>query len=243
MQLGTQFKIDDFVFPIPPKDSLDFNMDRSIAKLEFPGGPPVYQDMGMGEKTLELSGSFTGADALLDNDRLETLWWNGKEMQLSYGDIQKRVRIQNYKPKIRRNDRVDYTLSLIICFPEDQLLDLSNVQGQSFVEAAAHIASADPEDIDKTLDRTYTVKSGDTLWAIAAKSDVYGDGTMWETLAKGNNITDEYSLQVGQVIKIPSGANVQASLAVDKAVTEKIITPLTRAEFLRLGEEVGLVSS
>ncbi|MEC0231284.1 LysM peptidoglycan-binding domain-containing protein [Paenibacillus alba] len=243
MQLGTEFKIDDFVFSIPPKDSLDFNMDRSIAKLEFPGGPPIYQDMGMGEKTLELSGSFSGPDALLDNDNLETLWWNGKEMQLSYGDIQKRVRIQSYKPKIRRNDRVDYSLSLIVCFPEDMLLDLSNVDGQSFVDSAAQTVSTDPESIDKTLDRAYTVKAGDTLWDIAARSDVYGDGTKWEILAKGNNITDEYSLQIGQIINVPSGSNVQASLAVDKAVTEKIIPPLTRAEFLRLGKEVGLVSS
>ncbi|NOV01343.1 LysM peptidoglycan-binding domain-containing protein [Paenibacillus planticolens] len=242
MQLGSQFILGDFVFPIAPKGSLDFDMDRSIAKLEFPGGPPDYQDMGMGEKLLDFSGSFVGDEALSHNDQIESLWWSGKELTLSCGDIQKTVRIQKYRPQIKRTDRVDYSISLIVCFPADQLLDISNVDGQSFVASAASTVSYDTGVLVETLDRSYTVRAGDTLWGIAAKADVYGDGSKWEILAKGNGIDDEYSLQIGQIIKIPSGGmNAQSSVAVDKAISEKIVPTTSRAELLRMGEGVGAV--
>lgn len=220
MQLGATLSIGDFVFPLLPRESLDFEMDRAIAKLDFPGGPPVYQDMGMNEKTLDFSGVFVGENALDYSDQVESLWWSGQELQLSYGDIQKRVRIQRYSPKIKRSDRVDYTIHLLVCFPESQLLDLSNVDGQSFnAGAALTINPNDPAAIEKTFDRSYTIKAGDTLWAIAARPDVFGDGSKWEILAKGNGITDEYNLQIGQVIKLPSSQNIASSIAADQSIT------------------------
>jgi LysM repeat protein len=220
MKLGATLSLGDFTFPLAPRDYLDFAMDRSISKLDFPGGPPVYQDMGMNEKTLDFSGSIDGDDALDINDQIETLWWGGKELQLVYGDIKKTVRIQRYAPKIKRSDRVDYTMHLIVVFPEDQILNLSNVDGQSFNSGAAvTVDPNDPNAISKTFDRAYTVKAGDTLWDIAASPDVFGDGSKWETLAKGNGITDEYSLQIGQVLKLPSASNTENSLAADDSVT------------------------
>jgi LysM repeat protein len=219
MKLGATLSLGGFTFPLLPRDSLDFAMDRSISKLDFPGGPPVYQDMGMNEKTLDFSGSIDGDDALDVNDQIETLWWGGKELQLVYGDIKKTVRIQRYAPKIKRSDRVDFTIHLLVVFPEDQILNLSNVDGQSFnAGAAVTIDPNDPDAIGKTFDRNYTIKAGDTLWDIAARSDVFGDGSKWEMLAKGNGITDEYSLQVGQILKIPSANNTDNSIAADASV-------------------------
>jgi len=46
----------------------------------------------------------------------------------------------------------------------------------------------------------YTVVEGDTLWRIAR-----AHGIEWEDLAKFNAITDEFSLQIGTVLKIPYG--------------------------------------
>ncbi|RIJ76688.1 LysM domain-containing protein [Nakamurella silvestris] len=49
---------------------------------------------------------------------------------------------------------------------------------------------------------TYTVKSGDSLWAIAAK--LLGSGPRYTEIAKLNNIADPNAIKVGTVLKIPA---------------------------------------
>lgn len=52
----------------------------------------------------------------------------------------------------------------------------------------------------KQTPKSYTVKAGDTLWAIAKKH--LGDGAKSAQLAKLNNIKNENSIYPGQVIKL-----------------------------------------
>lgn len=52
----------------------------------------------------------------------------------------------------------------------------------------------------KETAKTHTVKSGDTLWAIAKKH--LGDGSKYTQLAKLNNISNPNLIKVGQVIKL-----------------------------------------
>jgi hypothetical protein len=51
--------------------------------------------------------------------------------------------------------------------------------------------------------KTYTVKAGDTLPKIAARSDIYNDASKWKAIAHANGIRDPRSLVVGRVLKIP----------------------------------------
>ena len=53
---------------------------------------------------------------------------------------------------------------------------------------------------EKEAPTSYTVKPGDTLWAIAKK--VYGDGSKWSELAKKNGIKDPRKLWVGQTMVV-----------------------------------------
>ena len=39
---------------------------------------------------------------------------------------------------------------------------------------------------DKKQLKSYTVKKGDSLWAIAKRADVYGDGSKWQTIYNAN---------------------------------------------------------
>ncbi|GAA4017181.1 LysM peptidoglycan-binding domain-containing protein [Deinococcus rubellus] len=55
---------------------------------------------------------------------------------------------------------------------------------------------------EKSGDATYTIKSGDTLSAIAEK--YFGDAMRYKDIAHFNNISDPDAIQAGQVIKIPS---------------------------------------
>lgn len=54
--------------------------------------------------------------------------------------------------------------------------------------------------ISKQTPKTYTVKQGDTLWAIAKKH--LGDGSKYTQIAKINNISNPNIIKVGQVIKL-----------------------------------------
>lgn len=49
--------------------------------------------------------------------------------------------------------------------------------------------------------KSYTVKKGDTLWALAEK--YYGDGTQWKKIAKANGIKDPKKLPIGKKLTIP----------------------------------------
>jgi len=50
--------------------------------------------------------------------------------------------------------------------------------------------------------QTYTVRSGDTLWAIAVR--LLGNANAWTSIATLNSIRDPRSLQVGQVLQVPA---------------------------------------
>ena len=50
---------------------------------------------------------------------------------------------------------------------------------------------------------TYEVQEGDSLWRIAARDDVYGDGAQWERIAEANNIDSPSDLKIGQILRIP----------------------------------------
>jgi nucleoid-associated protein YgaU len=49
--------------------------------------------------------------------------------------------------------------------------------------------------------RTYSVESGDTLWAIAER--LYGDGSAYQRIADASGIDDPDLIQPGQVLTIP----------------------------------------
>ncbi len=72
----------------------------------------------------------------------------------------------------------------------------------------------------KSIPKTYTVKKGDTLWAIAKK--LLGNGAKCWNLAKLNNIKNPNLIYVGQVLKIE---DVPATTQKSKSNTTKKETP------------------
>src|ERR1700761_7331805 len=61
------------------------------------------------------------------------------------------------------------------------------------------VAEAAPE--PEPAVRTYTVESGDSLWAIAER--FYGDGSKYQAIADASGVPDPDLIQPGQVLTIP----------------------------------------
>ena len=59
----------------------------------------------------------------------------------------------------------------------------------------------EPEPEPEPAARTYTVESGDTLWAIAEQ--FYGDGNKYQIIADASGIPNPDLIQPGQVLTIP----------------------------------------
>jgi nucleoid-associated protein YgaU len=70
-------------------------------------------------------------------------------------------------------------------------------------EEAASEAVAEPagEPAPEPAPRTYTVESGDTLWAISER--FYGDGSKYQVIADASGIPNPDLIQPGQVLTIP----------------------------------------
>ena len=84
---------------------------------------------------------------------------------------------------------------------EKKKADFSNVQSGSSTAAkpAVNVEAA----------KTYTVKSGDSLWAISEQ--VYGNGNDWRRIYEANKdrIEDPDVIQPGWVLNIPAQAGAQ----------------------------------
>ncbi|MGA9489100.1 MAG: LysM peptidoglycan-binding domain-containing protein [Mycobacterium sp.] len=69
-------------------------------------------------------------------------------------------------------------------------------------EAHAETAAEhDPTPAPEPAARTYTVESGDTLWAISER--FYGDGSKYQVIADASGIANPDLIQPGQVLTIP----------------------------------------
>jgi nucleoid-associated protein YgaU len=64
--------------------------------------------------------------------------------------------------------------------------------------AVEEAAASEPE---AEAARTYTVESGDTLWAISER--FYGDGNKYQIIADASGIANPDLIQPGQVLTIP----------------------------------------
>jgi hypothetical protein len=84
--------------------------------------------------------------------------------------------------------------------PEKSATDVAGPEGLD--EAVAeHVEEAAPEPAPEPAAKTYTVVSGDTLWAISER--FYGDGNRYQAIADASGISNPDLIYPGQVLTIP----------------------------------------
>ena len=81
-------------------------------------------------------------------------------------------------------------------------------------------------------ENTYTVKPGDSLWAIAARE--LGDGRRWEELRRCNGLSGNL-IHPGQILRLPGRETDTATLALPRTLFERLER--------RAGEEGKTVSA
>jgi len=195
--MAAKVLLGDIVFSPGPRNKIQFNNPRSIAKMDIPGSAPGYQDMGPDETTLSWSGYLIGDDAYKKAIQIESLKDAGEEVQLIVSDfpeLSKKVRIRSFPWDVIRINRIEYSIELVA----EILPAVTNILTTTTTSETTETkvtASA-------TAGQTYIIKQGDTLWAIAAS--YLGTGTRWREIAVLNNISNPRALQIGQSINIPS---------------------------------------
>jgi hypothetical protein len=86
--------------------------------------------------------------------------------------------------------------------PGNDHWDPGNIDRAAIFKAASAGTPAPAPSKPSTPASTYTVKSGDTLSGIGAKTDV-----KWETIASLNGIKAPYTIKVGQVLKLKAATS------------------------------------
>lgn len=163
----------------------------------------MYQDMGEDETVLTWDGVLAGDDAYTTAIKIESMKDAGQVVQLLVSDfpeLSKKVRIRSFPWDLVRKERVEYSIELVaeISPPVVAQIAAAAVQQTAGGEEASSSSSA------ASFGKTYVIKQGDTLWALAQKN--YGTGTRWREIASANNIMDPKKLRIGQEIIIPSSS-------------------------------------
>ena len=107
------------------------------------------------------------------------------------------VSLESYDVEEKAGENGDFWVSLNLKeyknITANVILAKKNNSGQVSLSQKIHREVKEPS-------KTYTVKTGDTLWKIASVE--LGDGSKWSVIAKLNNITGNKNLKIGQVLKL-----------------------------------------
>lgn len=167
-----------------------------VYPLAMGGTVNAWGGRGLREVTLttflpsQASPFYDGTDAQSVLSSLKAWQDSGDPVRLivSDSDINDAFLIEGITETLREGDRdVGLTVTL---------------REYKFKSALAALAGTDLNirSDERSIPKTYTVQTGDTLWAIACR--FYGDGTRWSDLAARNGIGDPKHLPVGRVLTL-----------------------------------------
>lgn len=113
-----------------------------------------------------------------------------------YFDTDMQVSLEEYTITESAEEGMDLTAEMELKqWVEYKTVQL-NIKGET--TGTAKVTATVQRSSSKTISKTYTVKSGDTLWAICKKE--LGDGSRYKEIAKKNGIADPSRIYPGQVI-------------------------------------------
>lgn len=113
-------------------------------------------------------------------------------------DIKMMVSLESYTIEEKAGEEGDLYVALELKEYKEYLTQVVTMKDTVDGKVTATIKKQRPS---KTPAKSHTVKSGDTLWAIAKKE--LNDGSKFSEIAKLNNIKNPNVIRPGQVLKLP----------------------------------------
>ncbi len=206
-------RAEGFVLPINPKkiEVSEANMNNKLNLLNV-GEINLIGNRGL--RSISFSSFFPSKKSYFNKDEKEPIEY--KEMLLKWKNSKRPVRliisdleindamaIQNVSFSMNEGDSdIYYTIE----FLEYRFLNVANVQ-ESEKEVQDNGLKERPETREEP--KSYTVKSGDSMWAIAKR--IYGDGSKYTELyeknksiidSKNGNSADKFTIYPGQVFTL-----------------------------------------
>lgn len=110
-----------------------------------------------------------------------------------------------------------FTLAVGCAGPAEQADESSKMSAPAEMKTEPAVNTA-AMSMSMSMSSSYEVNSGDHLWGISAKSDVYGNPYKWPLIYKANSdkITDADLIHPGQILDIdtnPSDAESSAAIS------------------------------
>ncbi len=203
---------ESFVLPVNPK-TLELTEGNKNNKLDLLNIGEINLIGNRGLKYLTISSFFPSIDSHFNKLSKEPIeyknllekWKNSKRpirVIISDLEINLAMAIENLVFTMNEGDKdIYFTIELA----EYRFLNVPNISEDKTVMSNG----LKERPIEKKAPLTYTVKSGDSLWAIAKKN--YGDGTKYIELyeknktlisSKNGNKVDKYTIYPGQVLTL-----------------------------------------
>ena len=200
-----------FIFPMIP-DKITFKsgtkfIDYEIIKLgdvKIPSGEELSEIAFSGKLPGELRKQSSYVNEWKSPREIQGLfsvWRNkGRKLKITIDDtpIDHGVYLQNYEIEYSGgHGDYGYSISFISAVEIEVNVEGSKVDNGNADKSNEGSTSSSTS--NSTSNKTYTVKKGDSLWAIAQK--FYGKGSQYTKIKSANNITG--TLRPGMVLKIP----------------------------------------
>lgn len=119
-------------------------------------------------------------------------------------DTNMTVTIEDYEIMESAENGFDITVSIQLkqyrAYGNKRIVVQPTTQATSSTTTQKAVVEQKRPTTDKKTPKTYTVKKGDSLWAICKKE--LGDGSKYPEIAKLNNISNPHVIKEGQVIKL-----------------------------------------
>ena len=216
--MAYEFYMDDVLLPVTP-GSLQLKIDNSNKTMTLINGGEInlLKTPGLSEFSFDVllpnfSYPFANAGAQKADyylDKFEKLKVSKKPFNFKVVrtkpngdymfDTSMNVSLEDYTVK---EDADKYGMDVLVSIKLKQFKEYATktltTHTDSTGKTVATVTTNRPT--TKEMPKTYTVKKGDTLWAIAKR--YMNDGSKYKQLASLNNISNPNKLKVGQVIKL-----------------------------------------
>lgn len=182
----------------------DVKRGVSISEHPVESGLNVTDNVKRNPKVISINGEIVGADAAKILEKIEALHHNGKYVKYIGSNILSNALITEFDTSHRNTiyggcaftmqiNEVRIAKSPLVVKKQSSTKSSSSTQQVKKTTTTAK----------KTTTRTYKVKKGDTLWAIAKK--YYGSGAKYTTIynANKNLIKNPNVIKIGWVLTIP----------------------------------------